>query len=183
MYAVVTQLFIMLVIVSGQSCSDTVGSLNNNTNSTAIAEIQTVILVDHQYTVPCDGKVIAWRFCYKLYGNNQSVSFSAGVWKPSGTNHSGNTNYMQVNSSVISFYLNGSGEASCQRVNLSSTDQYTAPAGSVVGLYSNVGLMFSPLLNTSSNVTAYKFDGNRIDVNISDGTVGNYNIAIELYLG
>ena len=52
-----------------------------------------------------------------------------------------------------------------------------------MGLYSNTGLMYSPLLNTSSNVIAYKFDGNRTNVNISDGEVGSYNIAIELYLG
>ena len=183
MYAVVTQLFIMLVIVSSQNCLDTVGSSDYNMNSTPITQDQTVIFADRHYTVLCDGNVMAWKFCYQLFGNNQSLSFSAGVWKPSGTNRSGNTNYMQVNSSVISFYLNGSGDASCQRVDLSTTDQYTAPAGSVVGLYSNVGIMYPQLLNTSSNVTAYKFDGNRTDVNISDGEVGSYNIAIELYLG
>ena len=183
MYVVFTQLFIVLVIVSGQNCSDTVGSLKHNINSTPITEDQTVILADRQYTVPCDGNVISWRFCYQLYGNNESVSFSAGVWRASGTDHSGSTNFMLVNSSVISFYQNDSGYGSCQRVNLSTTDQYTAPAGSVVGLYSNAGLMFSSLLNTSSNVKAYKFDGNRTDVNTSDGEVGSYNIAIELYLG
>ena len=183
MYVVVTQLFIVLVIVSGQSCSDTVGSLNRNVNSTPITQGQTVIFADHQYTVPCDGNVIAWRFCYQLFGNNQSVSFSAGVWRSGEVNYNGSTNFMQINSSVISFYPNGWSDTSYQRVNLSATDQYTAPAGSVVGLYSNVGLMFSPLLNTSSNVIAYKFDGSRTDINIGDGEVGSYNIAIELYLG
>ena len=185
MYAVFIQLFIMLVIVSSHNCSRTVGSLNHNMNSIPIVQDQTVILADHQYTVPCDGNVIAWRFCYQLFGNNGSVvSFSAGIWRSSNTNYSGSTNFMQVNSSVISFYQNVSGGASyCQTFNLSTTDQYTAPAGSVVGLYSNVGEMFSSLLNTSSNITAYKFDGNRTDVNVSDSEVGSYNIAIELYLG
>ena len=185
MYAVVTQLFIMLVIVSSQNCSDTVGSLNRNMNSIPISQDETIIFTDHQYTVPCDGNVIAWRFCYQPFGNNGSViSFSAGIWRSSNMNYSGSTNFMQVNSSVISFYQNDSGDASyCQTFNLSTTDQYTVPTGSVVGLYSNTGTMYPLLLNTSSNVTAYKFDGNRTDVNISDGKVGSYNIAIELYLG
>ena len=192
MYAVFIQLFIMLVIVSGQGCSDIVGSLNRNVNSTPITQDQTVILADRQYTVPCDGNVTAWRFCYQPFGNNGSViSFSAGVWRISktnysdSTNYSGSVNYMLINSSVISFSLDGSGDANypCQILNLPLTDQYTAPAESVVGLYSNGGTMYPLLLNTSSNVTAYKFDGNRTDVNISDGEVGSYNIAIELYLG
>ena len=73
MYVVVTQLSIMLVIVSGQSCSRIVGSSKYNVNSTAITQDQTVIFTDNQYTVPCDGNVIAWRFCCQIFGNNRSV--------------------------------------------------------------------------------------------------------------
>ena len=183
--AVFTQLVIMLVIVSGQNCSDTVGSLNYNMNSTNIAQGKTFIVADHQYTVYCDGNVIGWKFCYQLYGNNGSViSFIAGIWRSSGINRSGSTSYMQVNSSVISYFQNGSnGTTYCQRVDLSATDQFTAPAGSVVGLYSNVAPMFSSLKTTSSNTTVYMFDENGTEYNTSDGEVGNYNIAIELYLG
>ena len=97
----------------------------------------------------------------------------------------GNTNYELVQSNSVTYNssIRTSGVDSCQRVNLSTTDQFTAPAGSVVGLYSNVGtqLLYT---NTDSSITTYQFSGNQSSV----GTAGNNNdvnnnIAIIVHLG
>ena len=180
MYAVFTQ---MVIVVSAQNCSDTVGFLDCN-NGNPVTQNQTFILIDQQYTIPCKGHVTAWEFCYLAQNQSTNVSFYAGIWrKINTTNHSGNiTTYVQVNSNVITFLPNGT-TYSCQRVNVSVEDQFIAPAGSVVGLYSNVGTMWSLLLYTSSNITTYMFNGNPKNVTINDGKMVNYRIAIKLHLG
>ena len=177
MYAVFTQLFI-LVAVSDQDCSNTVGFLNFSND--IITEDQTFILYDHQHTISCEGNVTAWEFCYQT--GNTTVSFNASVWKTA------RNNFTQVNSNNITFISNGSDVYSCQIFNLSEADQFTAPAGSVVGLYSNKGTMRSTLLstkNTSSNITTYRFHGKPKDVlsiNYTEAVL-NYSIAIKVYLG
>ena len=162
--------------VSGQECTDTVGSLSHDSNIVTAA--QTYILAG--YMVPCNRTVIAWEFCYRISGAT-SVTFYPGIWRVTGTTDS-NTNYELVQSNSVTYdqSIQTSGVDSCQRVNLSSTDQFTAPAGSVVGLYSNVG---TQLLHTNndSSITTYKFSGNQSSVNNSG--ISNYNIAIRVHLG
>ena len=70
----------------------------------------------------------------------------------------------------------------CQIFNLSDTDQFTAPAGSVVGLHS--GIQFIQLLrtNTDSSITNYQFSGNQSSVRASNNDDVNYNIAIRVHL-
>ena len=111
------------------------------------------------------------------------ASFNASVWKISGENNT----FTQVNSSYVTFTLskNATGHNVCQRVNLSTTDQFTAPAGSVVGLYCEGGPMRSLLLKTDSdsNVTTYLYDSTATSLMISDGERLNYSITIKLHLG
>ena len=70
----------------------------------------------------------------------------------------------------------------CQVFNLSDSDQFTAPAGSVLGLYSNVGTQLLRA-NTDRSITTYQFSGNqsnfRASGNINDVS---YNIAIRVHL-
>ena len=180
MYAVFTQLFI-LVAVSDQDCSKTVGYLNY-TNNDIVTEDRTFILYDDR--ISCEGKVTAWEFCYKIAGNN-TVSFNAGVWKIIGNK------FVQANSNNITFIptSNNSDIYPCQIFNVSDTDQFTAPAGSVVGLYSNTGHMRPQLLsnnNVTSNITIYWSIGNPKDVPITNNTnkiLKNYIIFIKVYLG
>lgn len=177
-YAVFTQ---MVVVISAQNCSDTVGFLDRDGNLTI--QDQTYLLTDQQYTVPCKGKVTAWEFCYQAQGpNTTSVSFYAGIWNT--VNHSGNITYVQANSNVIAFVPNGT-KYSCQIFNVSVEDQFIAQAGSIVGLYSNTGIMSPQLLYTNSNdTTTYRFGGNPKNVAISDDDeMFDYRIAIKLHLG
>ena len=167
------------IAVSGQECTDTVGSLSHDGN--IITQGQTFILVG--YTVPCSETVIAWEFCYRIL--NASVTFYPGIWRISGTSGSSNTDYELVQSNSVTYdsSIQTSIIASCQRVNLPTTNQFTAPAGSVVGLYSNV---VAQLLhtNTDNSITTYQFSGNLSSVNNAgnDDNV-NYNIAIRVHLG
>ena len=168
----------MIIVVSSQECTDTVGSLSHDNN--IVTADQIFILAG--YTVPCSGTVIAWEFCYQIT-SAASVTFYPGIWRITGTNGR-NTVYTLVQSNTVTY--DSSGDSAnlfpCQIFNLSDTDQFTVPAGSVVGLYSNVG----PLLlhtNTDSSIT-YQFSRNQSSVTTTgnNGNV-NYNIAIRVHLG
>ena len=154
----------------------TVGSLNHNTH--IVPQGQIFILAG--YTLPCNGTVVAWEFCYRI-NSAKSVTFYPGIWritKMSG----GNTDYELIQSNSITYdsSIQTSGIDSCQRINLSTTDQFTAPAGSVVGLYSNVGTVLLHT-NTDSSITTYQFSGNQSSVSVTGSTTNN--IAIRVHLG
>ena len=169
---------------SGQECTDTVtvGSLSHDNN--IVTSDQTFILAG--YTVPCSGTVVAWEFCYQLTGS--SATFYPGIWRITGT-MSGNTNYTLIQSNNVTYDQSVRDPQDptsifpCQIYNLSDTDQFTAPAGSVVGLYSNslTQLLYT---NNDSSITTYRYTGNQSSVsNASDSNDVNYNIAIRVHLG
>ena len=170
--------------MSGQECTDTitVGLLSHD--NYFITAGKTFILAG--YTVPCSGTVVAWEFCYQISG--ASVTFYPGIWRITGT-MSGNTDYTLVQSNNVTYDQrvrdpqDNTSPYTCQIFNLSDTDQFTAPAGSVVGLYSNViTLLLHTYINTS--ITTYQFSGNQSSIsNASDGDDINYNIAIKVHLG
>ena len=164
-------------VVSGQECTDTVGSLNHDSNIVPLD--QTFILAG--YTVPCNSIVVGWEFCYQISGIGL-VIFYPGIWRITGTNDNRDYALVQSNSITYDASILTSGIDSCQRVNLLVIDQFTAPAGSVVGLYSN----FGPQLlhtNTDSSIVTYQFSGNQSSVTINAGDNVNYNIAIRVHVG
>ena len=169
------------IAVSGQECTDTVsvGSLSHDNNIVTVD--RTFILAG--YTVPCNGTVVAWEFCYQLSAST-SVTFYPGIWRITGTMN-GNTDYTLVQSNTVT-YDSRSTSANlypCQILNLSGTDQFTAPAGSVVGLYSNVGTLLLHT-NNDNSITTYQFIGNQSSVTTtSNSNDVNYNIAIRVHLG
>ena len=166
-------------VVSGQECTDTVGSLNHDSNPNIVPLDQTFILAG--YIVPCNSTVVAWEFCYRI--NAASLTFYPGIWRITGTND--NRDYALVKSNTITYdasiQTSGTSNDQCQRVNLSVTDQFTAPAGSVVGLYSGTGPQLLHT-NTDSSITTYQFSGNQSSVS-NAGNDLNYNIAIRVHLG
>ena len=153
-------------------CTDTVGSLSHDSN--IITAGRKFILAG--YTVSCNSTVVAWEFCYRII--NSIVTFYPGIWRITGNTDSRDYVLVQSNSITYDASIQTSGINSCQRVNLSVTDQFTAPAGSVVGLYSNV---HTQLLHTNndSSITTYRFNGNQSSVS----NAVNYNIAIRVHLG
>ena len=133
------------------------------------------------YTISCNGTVVAWEFCYRRASG--SVTFFPGIWRITETGD-GNADYELVQSSNITYNASiwsADNVDSCQRVDLLSTDWFTAPAGSVVGVYSGIG---PQLLHTNndSSITTYIFVGNKSRANISNDHV-NYNIAIKVHFG
>ena len=152
-----------------------------------------IVTVDHtfilaEYTVPCSGTVVAWEFCYQIQGVT-SVTFYPGIWRITGT-MSGNTDYTLVQSNTVTYDQSvrnpqdPTNNFLCQIFNLSDTDQFTVPAGSVVGLYS--GIQHTQLLhtNTNSSITTYQFSGNQNSVrNGGNSNDVNYIIAIRVHLG
>ena len=167
-------LILYTIAVSGQECTDTVtvGSLNHINN--IVPADQTFILAG--YTIPCSGTVVAWEFCYQISGA-PSVTFYPGIWRITGT-MSGNTDYTLVQSNTVTYDPRGSfpNLYPCQIYNLSDTDQFTAPAGSVVGLYSN-------LQTQLLSIITYQFSGNQSSVTTNGNSNVNYNIAIRVHLG
>ena len=173
------------IAVSGQECTDTVtvGSLSHDNN--IVTQGQTFILAG--YTVPCSETVVAWEFCYRI-SPAASVTFYPGIWRITGT-MSGNTDYTLIQSNTVTYDpsvrdpQDSANINPCQIFSLSDTDQFTAPAGSVVGLYSNVGaqLLYT---NTDSSITTYQFSGNQSSVSSAGNSNDvNYNIAIRVHLG
>ena len=148
-------------------------------DSNIVAFDQTFIFAG--YTVPCNSTVVAWEFCYRII--NATVTFYPGIWRITGYTNSRDNALVQSNSITYdqSIRTIGTSIDQCQRVNLSVTDQFTAPAGSVVGLYSGIGTQLLRT-NTYSSVTTYQFSGNHSSVSNASNDV-NYNIAIRVYLG
>ena len=171
------------IVVCGQECKDAVGSLDHDSN--IVIDDLTFILAD--YTVPCRGTVVAWEFCYQILGT-PSVTFHPGIWRINGTS-GGNNNYTLVQSNTVTYNpslhdpQNSPNSFPCQIFNLSDTDQFIAPAGSVVGLYS--GILFTQLLRTNadSSITTYQFSGNQSSVRTGSNDDVNYNITIRVHLG
>ena len=166
--------------VSGQECIDTVGSLSHDSN--IVTQDQTFIL--GRYTVPCNGTVVAWEFCYRI-SNAVSVTFYPGIWRITGTMGS-NTDYELVQSNSVTYNqsIQTSGVDSCQRISVSIADQFTAPAGSVVGLYSNTQTQLLHTNTGSSIIKTYKLSGNQSSVTKARNNGGvKYNIAIKVHLG
>ena len=169
--------FITTTAVSGQECTDTVGSLSHDSN--IVISDQTFILAGN--TVNCNGTVVAWEFCYRI--SEMLGTFYPGIWRKTGTSGP-NPDYALIQSNSVTYNATQtSGVDSCQRVNLSTTDQFTAPAGSVVGLYSNTGTQLLRT-NTDSSITTYQFIGNQSSVNNAGNNDDvSYNIAISVHLG
>ena len=174
------------IAVSGQDCTDTVGSLSHDNHNVMAG--QTFILAG--YTVPCSGIVVAWEFCYQI-SDATSVTFYPGIWRITETSgNNGNTDYTLVQSNNVTYDSSVRDpqdpitDFPCQIFNLSDTDHFTAPAGSVVGLYSNVGTQLLHTNDTDSSITTYQFTGNQSSVNINGNSNDvNYDIAIRVHLG
>jgi len=171
---------IYIIVVNGQECTDvlSVGSLNHDNNIVPVD--QAYILAG--YTVSCNRTVVAWEFCYQI-SSMTSVTFYPGIWRITGTSGIDN-NYELIQSNSITYNSTGSSFNlyPCQRVNLSEADQFTAPAGSVVGLYSGVG---TQLLRTStdSSITTYGFIGSQSSVRAGNNNDVDFNIALRVHLG
>ena len=142
------------------------------------------MLIEHTYvlagyTVPCSGTVVAWEFCYRLSAA-VSVTFYPGIWRITGT-MSDNTDYELIQSNTVTYNSSSTPPIifPCKIFNLSDTDQFTAPAGSVVELYSNV---ITQLLHTNTNSSiTYQFSGNQsIVTTTGNSNDANYNIAIRV---
>ena len=165
--------------VRGQQCTDTVGSLSHD--GSWIFTDQTYIIAG--YTIPCDGTVVAWEFCY-LVGFSSSVTFYPGIWRITETTPM-STDYALVQSSNVTFDPSGAFDDQylCKIFNVSDKNQFIAPEESVVGLYSGT----EPLLlrtNNDISITTYKFSGNQSSVTANSETIDiNYNIAIRAHLG
>ena len=98
-----------------------VGSLSHDSN--IVNQGQTFILAG--YTVQSNEIVVAWEFCYRI-SSVELVTFYPGIWRIAGTGGS-NIDYSLVKSNSITYdsSILTSGIDSCQRVNLSTIDQFT----------------------------------------------------------
>ena len=147
---------------------------------------RTFIFADQEYKIACNGTVIAWEFCYRVQQSRKLMTFYPSIWMPNETTDNGTIGYTLLRSSTVTFIPvrvgnNSNSDFSCQIFNLSKVDQFIAPEGSVVGLYS---IMREDLLRTNKRVssfTTYQFVGNQSNVEITVNT--GYNIALRAHLG
>lgn len=173
-----THLCTVIIAVIGKECKDavSVGSLKqDNINHNAIVtEGQTFILAG--YVIPCSGIVVAWEFCHRT-SSVPSATFYPGIWSNASDL---STDYRLIQSTNVTFDTTGNDIINkCQKFKVSIKDQFTAPVGSFVGLYSNIN---AQLLHTniSGSITTYQFNGNQSSGSYDDV---HYNIAITVHLG
>ena len=179
--------FIAINLGNSQTCVNNINAGSLDHNNLRIVPDRTFIFPDSKYEVVCEGTVIAWEFCYREE-NQQSMTFYPGIWMPTDNN---TNNYTLVQSNTVTFIPtrvgnDSSNNISCQTFNLSTANQFIAPAGSVVGLYSGMRRMQPNLLRTENMgelFPTYQFMGNRSDVDISTSNNVSYNIALRVRLG
>ena len=174
------------VVVDGRDDRMSVGSLNYD--SRIIDEDRTYILAG--YTIPCSETVVAWEFCYQISGK-ASATFYPGIWKITKQDNKGDTDYELVQSSTVTFNptSTSSDTHSCKNFTLSDRDQFIAPSGSVIGLYSNTKNTQALLLRTDDmddSVTTFEINKNKSKITKAkpdNRDDVDYNIAIRVHLG
>ena len=159
-----------------RACSEIIaGSLIDT-----IDEDRTYIL--NGFTTPCEGVVNAWEFCYQVEGQD-SVTFYPSLWRLTRNRFGVTREYSLIQSNNVTFTPTGN-TISCQIFNLSVAEQFTAPADSVVGLYSNKGSPRPLLLVTyKDSDVSYQFSGNQTSVTGNNRNDVNFNIAIKVHIG
>ena len=176
------------MVVTSHQCKDNAGSLKRDTFH--VVNDLTFIFADREYEVECEGIVVAWEFCYRVLNNTATkpVTFYPSIWMPNVTNSS--IHYTLIQSSPVTFTPAQDGSITnnifCPRVNLSTTNQFTAPAGSVVGLHSFRRRNELELLRTNgaqSSITTYQFRGNHSNVQVANDSVVSYNVALRVHFG
>ena len=165
--------------VSGQVCTapDTVG-LVFDSGPNVIQPERTYIL--DGYNVQCEGIVNTWEFCYQIL-NVEFVTFYPGIWEITGTS-GGSTTYSLIQSNAVTFNPRVGNVFQCRNYTLPVTEQFTAPSGSVVGLYSNLNVQLLHS-NTDSQIATYQVANNQSSVVGGPDQDVNYNIAIRVHLG
>ena len=173
------------VVVDGSNERKTDGSLKYGSSN--IDEDKTYILAG--YTVPCSGTVVAWEFCYRI-NEATSVTFYPGIWRIIDQKKNGDTEYELIQSNTVTFNTSAtSNTRTCQNFTLSHREQFIAPSGSVIGLYSNRGDAQPQLLRTDDidgSITTFEFKGNKSSIPKAkpDDKKNDvdYNIAIRVHL-
>ena len=165
----------------------TVGSLEYGNSN--IDEDQTYIL--DGYTVPCNGIVVAWEFCYRI-SDASPVTFYPGIWRITYEKNDGYkyTDYELIQHNIVTFNPNGTSSNShrCQKFTLSEREQLIAPNGSVIGLYSNEKDAQPQLLRTDDkdgSIVTFQYIGHRkkiFQARPNDEHDVDYNIAIRVHL-
>ena len=172
-------------VVDGSNERKTAGSLSYSSSN--IDKDETYILAG--YTVPCSGTVVAWEFCYQK-SVRTSATFYPGIWRITDQKNNGDTDYELIQSNTITFNPSGTSSNThpCQKFTLSDREQFIAPSGSVIGLYSNEGDAQPQLLCTDDidgSITTFEFKGNQSRITKAkpdDKDDVDYNIAIRVHL-
>ena len=130
------------------------------------------------YAVLCNGIVVAWEYCYQISSAEQ-VTFFPGIWRITRTSDVDFYTLIQRNEVIFDSRGTPPNLFICSMFNVPDTEQFIAPAGSVVGVYTLSAQILRT--NTDDSITVYKFKQNQNNVN-STGTDVNYNIAVRLHL-
>ena len=120
-----------------------------------------------------------WEFCYRLL-TVPSLTFNPGIWEKTGSS-GGDPIYSLIQSNTVTFNPSVGSTFSCQNYTLPVTEQFTAPSGSVVGLYADLNVLL--LRITGISQITYQVTGNQSSVVGGSTNDVKYNIAIRVHLG
>ena len=129
------------------------------------------------YTIPCDGVVYKWEYCYVAFAVN-TITFYPSIWRP----NNGTNSHTLINITGVTFTtMNTSGFARCINHTIADDEQFNVSTGDIVGLYS---ANFQLATNGNNFVISYIYRGRN-----QSGTVDHNNratvhvtIAIKAYI-
>ena len=127
------------------------------------------------YTIPCDGVVHSWEFCYFTTSTNP-ITFYPSVWRPVNAN-----THTLVNVNRVTATGSTTG---CQCLNYTVPDyeQFDVSAGDIVGLYSNTNSQLIAKQNDSARLYIYLNHNQSGTVDNTGRFTRNEMIAIKVYI-
>ena len=96
------------------------------------------------YTIPCDGVVYGWEFCYLAISDTNPVTFYPSIWRPSDAD-----SHTSVNINRVTFTAIANSGFQCLNHTVSDNEQFSVLTGDIVGLYSSADTWLASNRNSS----------------------------------
>ena len=125
-------------------------------------------------TVPCNGTVYIWEFCYLPLLTNP-VTFYPSIWRPIDIN-----TYTLININRITYTATSGNQ--CINHTVSDDEQFGVLSGDIIGLYSNANSQLVSYRFTSVMSYIYSNSNQSGTVGITGRSTTDEIIAIKAYI-
>lgn len=166
-------LYVVNGTYAGAQICGTAGSIEH---AGMIAQADSTYLLLN-YTIPCNGVVYRWEFCYFAISDN-NVTFYPSIWRPSNANRHTLINVNRVTLSV----MQDAGFRRCVNYTITDDEQFSVLTGDIVGLYSDASSQLAANRNDSVISYVYRNSNQSGTVDHVGRTTSDEIIAIKVYI-